>query len=320
MSLQTALPRWSIQAQGPEYGFLVPAMAGLPASLAYPLSGLRGRFNARHDRDWVSLSLGHRHVAAMAAEGYRQFLPPEVVDAALIERFETVAREEMEARALHAYGLSHFDVDIADGLARLAQRPRNRGLVLITAHLETFVLGIAALASTGERIHPVMSKVSEDPRIAPAVRAHFRLKYEGLQRHLQGGALADAETSMRHFYRALARGEIVVVLADSPPPPGATGECVPWLGTDRGLAQGALRLACRSGSLLGAFACHYLGGRRHSVSLSPLHDPSLNPQGSYAAAFEFLEQHIRRRPGRWWASHLLPLCLPCSLEKTLKAP
>jgi len=302
---------WSLRAQAPEYGWLVPALACLPAAVSYPIARWRGRWNARFDRDWVSLSLGHRHVAALAEQGYAQFLPAAQVQSAVVERFETVAREEMESRALQLHGLEHFRVDAVEALVRLAQRPRDRGLVLVTAHLETFVLGIAALASQGERIHPVMSSVSEDPRVADAVRAHFRLKYSGLQRHLQGGQLADAETSMRYFYRMLAQGDVVVVLADAPAPPGGPGVCVPWMGAQRLVAQGALRLATQSNSLLAAFACHATGARRHSVALSALTDPRSDAQGCYAQAFAFMEQHIRMRPGRWWASHLLPLFASC---------
>ena len=311
MQSPVAHPPWSLRAQGPEYGWLLPALAHMPDAISYPISRWRGRWNARWDRDWVSLSLGHRHVAALAQQGFAQFLPAEQVQAALVERFETVAREEMESRALQLHGLEHFQVDAADALAALAQRPRDRGLVLVTAHLETFVLGIAALASTGERIHPVMSSVSEDPRVASSVRTHFRLKYAGLERHLNGGRLADAETSMRYFYRVLKQGDIVVVLADAPAPPGGPGVCVPWMGVSRLVAQGALRLATQSNSMLAAFACHADHARHHHVELSVLTDPRNDPQECYAQAFAFMEQHIRMRPGRWWASHLLPFFTSC---------
>lgn len=297
--------------QAAEYGYLLPALTRMPDALSYPISRWRGRWNANLDRDWVSLSLGHRHVAALAKQGYAQFLPPGQVEGALVERFETVAREEMESRALQMHGLGHFRIDAAEALQCLAHRPKDRGLVLVTAHLETFVLGIASLASGGERIHAVMSNVSEDPRVALAVRAHFRLKYSGLERHLQGGRLADAETSMRYFYRVLAQGDVVVVLADAPAPAGGEGICVPWMGQHRLVAQGALRLATQTNSLLAAFACHATGARRHSVTLSAMMEPRSNAQACYAQAFAFMEQHIRMNPGRWWASHLLPLTIAC---------
>ncbi len=91
MSAAAALSPWSLRAQAPEYGWLVPAMARLPDALAYPMARWRGAINAHHDRDWVSLSLGHRHVAAMVEQGLAQLLPPEQVADAVVERFETGA-------------------------------------------------------------------------------------------------------------------------------------------------------------------------------------------------------------------------------------
>lgn len=303
------LPAWSLALQGPEYRWLLPAMAWLPEDIAYALARRRGRFNARHDRDWVSLGLRQRHVAGRVAEGFGMFLSPDQAQAATVERFETVAREEMESRALTRFGLSHFEVDAAQPLATLARRPRDRGIVLVTAHLETFVLGIAALGQQGEVVHTVTSTVSDDSRLHPAIRQHFALKYLGLRRHANGGDTPEAETSMRHFYRALARREAVVVLCDAPAPAGGPALQVPWLGAPRSMAQGAFRMAQATGSVLAAFACRWQGGNRHTVRMSDLLDPGLSGTHPVAEqAFRFLERCILERPGRWWASHLLPAC------------
>lgn len=311
-SATTAQPAWSLALQGPEYRWALPILSSLPTSTAYKLALWRGQFNTRHDRDWVSLGLRHRHVAAQTASGLAEWLAPEQIDALVIERFETVSREEMECRALDRFGLQWFDIDANAALERLTQRPRGRGVVLLTAHLETFVLGIAALAQCGEVIHPVMSRVSADSRLHPAVRNHFIRKYAGLQRHLNGGTLANAEDSMRHFYRALARDEAVVVLCDAPAPSGSRQLCVPWVDGRRAMAQGAMRMAQACGSAVGAFACEWRGGRRHAVHLSPLMElPALGLDQCAVHAYEFLARHIRNRPGRWWASHLLPACTPC---------
>lgn len=302
-----ALPPWSLALQGPEYRWLLPALSMLPDGLAYALASRRGRWNARHDRDWVSLGLKRRHIAARVAEGFMQFLPPVQAQAAALERFETVSREEMESRALTRLGLGHFSVDAQDALDALAMRPRDRGIVLVTAHLETFVLGIAALGLRGEVVHTMTSTVSSDPRLHPAIQAHFALKYQGLRQHANGGDTPEAETSMRHFYRALARREAVVVLCDAPAPADGPALCVPWLGARRAMAQGAFRMAQATGSMLAAFACRWQGGRRHDVRLSGLLDPRTTPMHQMAEqAFGFLQAHILQRPGRWWASHLLP--------------
>jgi hypothetical protein len=306
------LPGWSLALQGPEYDLLLPALSSLPDAIAYRIAHARGRFNARHDRDWVSLGLRHRHVAAQVAEGFGLFLPPAQARAALIERFETVSREEMETRALARLGIDHFLLDAQPALEALAQRPRDRGIVLVTAHHETFLIGIAALGLRGEVVHTVTSTVSGDPRLHPAVRRHFARKYEGLRLHGNGGGTPEVEISMRHFYRALARHEAVVVLCDAPAPPGSPALCVPWMGAHRHMAQGAFRLAEATGSLMAAFGCRWQGGRRHAVRLSALLDPKvLGMAGCALQAFGFLEAHLRERPGRWWGSHLLPACAPC---------
>jgi lauroyl/myristoyl acyltransferase len=313
-----ALPAWSLALQGPEYRWLLPALAALPDAIAYRAARARGRFNARHDRDWVSLGLRQRYIAGEVVRGCAMFVPPKQVAAVVRERFETVSREEVEVRALGVRGLAHFDIDARDALAALARRPRDRGIVLVTSHHETFVLGIAALAMRGEVIHPVKSLVTADPRLHPAVRDHFELKYAGLQRHLNGGELAPAETSIRHFYRALARHEAMVMLVDAPAPPGGPSVVVPWLGARRHLAQGAFRIAERSGSLLAAFGCRWHGGRRHTVSLSKIVDArELGAQRAAAHAFAFLEHGILELPGRWWASHLLPACRAAAVGAVL---
>lgn len=306
------LPSWSLALQGPEYGLLLPASVKLPRSLAYRLAKLRGRFNARYDRDWVSLGLRHRHVVEQAIQGLSQFVPQDLVYSTLVERFETVAREEMEAQALASYGLSYFAIDAETAQAKIAQRPKGRGLVLITAHLETMILGIASLAQAGGPTHFATSMVSSHPQLHNSIKEHFQTKYDGLQKLCTGGGFAPIESGLRYFYKALKRGDMVVVLADSPAPPNSPGFCLPWLGKHRLLAQGALRMAEQTNSLVAAFTCRWNGGNHHSVFLSDIFD--LQIQGSERVArncFAFLESKILERPGRWWASHLLPAYSTC---------
>ena len=300
---------WSLRIQEAEYSALLPTLARIPTALGYAVARWRGRFNARFDRDWVSLALGHRHVADLSAAGYAEFLPPPRVAAAVVERFETASREEYESRLLERRGLGAFRVDAGAALSQLAARPRDRGLVLVTSHYETFILGIAALASRGERIHPMMSTISADPRLTHGVRNHFVAKYAGLERHLSGGRLANAENSMRHLYRVLRDREIVVVIADAPGTMDA-GVPVPWFNGRRWMAQGALRLAQATGSAMAAFMCTHQSGVCHEVKLSEVESEVDGLRGlqAYNRLYAFMERHIRGRPGRWWASHLLTSC------------
>lgn len=313
MTAAQPLPSWSRALQGPEYRWFLSASTKLPRPLAYGLAKLRGRFNARHDRDWASLGLGHRHVVDQTIQGLRQFLPEPLVYPTLIERFETVAREEMEARALAAYGVDFFSIKASIAEESIAARPRNRGMVLITAHMETFILGIACLAQAGGTTHLVISEVSSHPQLHPAIREHFQTKYRGLQLHFNGGQFAPVESGLRHFYKALGRGDMVIVLADSPALPNSPGFCLPWLGQHRVLAQGALRMAEQTNSLVAAFTCRWNGGNQHAVSLSNFFDAQeIGMQNVAKECFSFLERRILERPGRWWASHLLPAYRVCS--------
>ena len=313
MTAAQPLPSWSRALQGPEYRWLLSASTKLPRPLAYGLAKLRGRFNARHDRDWASLGLGHRHVVEQTIQGLRQFLPEPLVHPTLMERFETVAREEMEAQALAAYGLDFFSMEAGIAEESIAARPRNRGMVVVTAHIETLILGIASLARAGGATHFVTSQVSSHPQLHPAIREHFQTKYRGLQLLCNGGQFAPVESGLRHFYRALGRGDMVVVLADSPALPSSPGFCLPWLGEHRVLSQGALRMADQTNSLVAAFTCRWNGENRHSVFLSEFFDTQeIGIQNAAGGCYSFLERKILERPGRWWASHLLPAYRLCS--------
>ena len=309
--------RFSRWLQGWEFEGLVPALAALAAwpgllgapgrRAAYALADARGRVNARFDRDWVSLALQRPHVSAMTRAALAALLPAGApIEPALRERYQTLAREEFETRLLARRGLAPFALQADAAMQQLAERPAGCGLLLLTAHFETFMLGVAQLAAQGERVHLVISRVSSDPRLHPAIRAHFAKKYAGIERLLHGGRLLEIEDHQRHYYRALKAGEVVVILADAPALSPEAGVWLPWMGQTRAVAQGALRLAASTGSALGGFACHHLGGHRHALALSPLFPPGPGLEQAHEQVFAFLERHIRQAPARWWGMHLLP--------------
>lgn len=298
--------RW---LQGPEYDFFLPALGQLPQRLAYALAHGRGRINARHDRDWVSLAHAQPHVAEQTRRALAELVPADQVEGALRERYRTLAREEFETRLLARRGLAAFDVQSDAALDALAQRPAGCGLLLLTAHFDNYLLGVAALAARGERVHLAVSDVVSDPRLHPAIRRHFELKYAGAQQLLNGGRIWRIEQHTRHCYRALKAGEVVVMLTDAPALSPEAGVWLPWLGRRRAVAQGALRMAAGTGCALGGVICRHLGGRRHALELSPLHPPAADEaalEADHAVVFAFLEQHIRQALGHWWGMHLLP--------------
>jgi len=291
-----------------DFAWLLPALARLPLPLAYGLSALRGRLNAATGRDWRSVALGLRHIRRQSLAAYALLPgPPAAIDTRrwTAQRFATEARDELEAQLVAANRLGELQCAVAAAdLAMLAQ-PRGRGLVLLTPHFDSFYLGIAFLArATGGRFNSMASAVTRDPRVDPAVSRHFEHKYRGLERCINGGSVPDMEDGLRPFYRMLQAHETLVVLADAPVLPGGAAMEVDFLGRRRRLAGGALRLAQRSGSDLGAFVCRALAAGRYQIEMCRI-GPASDPE-TLERAYRFLGDAILAQPGRWWAADLLP--------------
>jgi lauroyl/myristoyl acyltransferase len=291
-----------------DYRWFLPAIARLPLPLAYALSGLRGRFNAAMGRDWRSVALQTRHIQRQSLAGYA-LLPgaSSVVERTqwCRERFETEARDELEARLVAARRLHELSCRFVPAGAELVCAGRTRGLVLLTPHFDSFYLGIAFLAqASGGRVNSMSSAVTQDPRVDPAVSRHFDRKYRGLEQYLNGGLVPDIEAGLRPFYRMLVNHETLVVLGDAPVLPNGAAMTADFLGGPRVLAGGALRLAQRTGSDLGGFVCRCLGAGRYELEMCPI-GPAGDPQ-TVARVYRFLSEQILAAPGLWWAADLLP--------------
>jgi lauroyl/myristoyl acyltransferase/2-polyprenyl-3-methyl-5-hydroxy-6-metoxy-1,4-benzoquinol methylase len=290
-----------------DFRVVLPWLGRLPKALGEPLSLWRGRWRAALQADWRSVALGRRHVGERSLQAYRD-LAPDADDvqrlAWLRRRFATEARDEFEARWVALGRTSDLGCRFAPPDSPATLRARTRGLVLLTAHHESFILGIVFLARSGVPVNAMKSTVTHDPRVARAVSRHFEAKYAGLERHLNGGRLVDIEAGVRPIYRMLERGEVVVVLADAPVLPNGARVEVPFLGASRALAGGAVRIAEKTGSDLGAFVCATSGPRRYTVTMSAI-GPARD-RATVETAYGFLSDAILRDPGGWWAADLLP--------------
>ena len=290
-----------------DFDHLLPWLGRLPMGVGDALAEWRGRVRGALQADWRSLALGHRHIGSRSLHAYSELAPDadEVQRQAwLRQRFAAEARDEFEARWVAEGRCADLQCRFVPPGTTEELGERGRGRVLLTAHYESFILGIVFLARSGARINAMKSTVTHDPRVARAVSAHFEAKYAGLERHLNGGRLVDIEAGVRPIYRMLERGETVIVLADAPVLPQGARLEVPFLGATRPLAGGAVRIAEKTGSDIGAFVCTRSGPRRYTVALSPI-----GPAGDRAtvdAAYGFLSAAILRDPGGWWAADLLP--------------
>lgn len=301
------IARWLRRWHAFDFGVLLPWLGRLPPHLGEPLARWRGRWLAATRADWRSVALGHRHVAARTLQAFRELAPAageRQLQAWLQQRYEAEARDEFEARWVAEGHTQALGCRVAPAGATRALVARPRGLVLLTAHYHSFILGIVFLARSGARVNAIKSTVTHDPRVEPAVSKHFEAKYAGLERHLNGGRLVDIEAGVRPIYRMLERGEVVVVLADAPVLPNGARVEVPFLGERRALAGGAVRIARHTGSDLGAFVCTASGPRQYTLALSAI-GPA-RERASVETAYGFLSEAILRDPGGWWAADLLP--------------
>ncbi len=299
-----------------DFAWFLPFIARLPLPLAYALARLRGRVNAATGRDWRSVALGFRHIRRQSLTGYAM-LPGSHTEIGRLQwcgqRFKTEARDEFEAWLVAARRLDELQCQFIPADAALKCTKRPRGLVLLTPHFDSFYLGIAFLAqATGDRFNSMSSAVARDPRVDPAVSRHFDSKYRGLERYLNGGKVLDMELGLRPFYRMLEHHDTLVVLADAPVLPNGAAMTVDFLGAQRQIAAGALRLAQRNDCDLGGYVCLCTGPGRYTLELCEI--GSANDPATVARIYQFFSDHILAEPGRWWAADLLPAMPPVQPE------
>ena len=298
-----------------DFAWLLPCLAQLPLGWAFWLGHQRGLFNARTGRDWRSMALGMRHIRRQSVAGFR--LLPLAADQIQLkawsdERFVVEARDELEARLVAAGRVSELacrSVNADGGSFVEVAAGRSRGLLLLTPHFDSFFVGVAFAARAGAKVNLMSSAVTHDPRVDPAVQAHFSAKYRGLEPWLNGGQVLDMEQGIRPFYRMLERGETLVVLGDAPVSPNGASATVDFLGAKRLIAGGALRLAQKADCDIGGYVCrmerpgHYV---MEWCEPGPANDPA-----TIQRVYALFTQAILSTPGRWWASDLLPAMPPC---------
>ncbi len=297
-----------------DFAWLLPWVASLPLGLAYALAQLRGRVNALSGRDWRSVALGFRHIRSQSLVGYR-LLPGAASEQERQTwrntRFVVEARDEFEAQLIAAGRVGELACQFVPRIAATVCQQPKRGLVLLTPHFDSFFLGVAFLARCGAKVNLMSSAVTHDARVDAVVQQHFTQKYRGLEAYLNGGQVLDMESGLRPFYRMLERGEALVLLGDAPVLPNGVSMTVDFLGAQRVIAGGALRLAQHTHSDLGGYVCRYLGPGRYELEICEI-GPANSPE-TVARVYAFFSEQILAQPGLWWAADLLPNMPPAAL-------
>lgn len=299
------------KAQGPEHRRLLPWLARLPLPLAFALAGLRDRLNSLLRRDWRSMALGNPHVARQSRLALQMMAPqatPGQLDQWVRGRFQTESRCDFEAYLVNQRRVAEMHCTVAqpDTLAQLRQG-NGKGLLLLIPHFDSFHLGTAflgqAMAGSQRPIHCMSSAVFEDPRVHKAAQDYINGKYQLIAPYLNGGTVMHLENGLRPFYRALDQGDILLVLADSPPLPNGVTMDVRFLHARRLLAGGAIKMARRYNSDIAGFVCLRTGTGEYRLEFSRI--LPVNDDGAVDEVYDFLSQRIMDHPERWCAADLL---------------
>ena len=295
--------RWHLQAF--DYGMVLPIMARLPIKLAAKASQIRGIFNAWSGRDWAELSVGFPYIKERTQKAADRLWPNSDAHQIAVERYISIAREEWHASVIQANRLPRLRLHLDELKKTLSKRDKERGLVVLTAHFDSFIVGMVGLGLCGERVSVTTSNVYQNHLVHPSVTQFFDAKYRSAEKFFQGGAgFVIVEKAMRHFYRALRRKETVVVVADAPSSDRGKGLWVSWFGQDCLLAEGGVRLAQETGSQICAMVCL----TQADGSIQWLCSDILDPQEDHLFVnklYQFIESQILKHPGSWWAAHLL---------------
>lgn len=299
---------WALLCRWHRLDFLVvlPVLGKLPLWLAFPLARCRGYINAWLGKDWRSMAIGFRHIHHQTWLSYKQIMPnaPDwQIKNLRTQRYIAEAQDEYDARLLDQHRLNELRCTITPLNWDKNYATSDRGLLMLTPHYESFVMGIAFLARAGHKVNAMSSAVTHDPRVDAAIQTHFDKKYRGLEYYLNGGQVLDMELGMRPFYTMLESGEILVMLADAPLLPNGVGARVDFLGQSRLIAGGALRLATKTQSAMGGFICQTRATGCYEMQIYP--PSNVSNTHDLDAIYQFFSKVIIRNPGGWWAADLL---------------
>jgi lauroyl/myristoyl acyltransferase len=295
--------------QAIDYGYLLPALARMPLGLGEALSRVRGGIQAIFDYDWRSMALGRRYVRERTYQAMRMIQPLAGRRAwirSTLNRFVHNSREEWQACVFQKEVMLRIArKSRVEGLQDLLRFQRQgRGLVMVSAHWDSFCIGMVLLGMNGFRTHVINTSMIEDPRIHPVVRSFFDRKYRAME-HLMRGKMVYHQVNLPFFYDALRRGELVTLLGDIP---GSKSTVfIPFLGSRFRMPLGAWKMAKETGSALGAFVCLNQAPETYRVICLPpkeIHPES--PRKTLEPVYEFLEHWIRWAPERWVSADLLP--------------
>ena len=189
-------------------------------------------------------------------------------------------------------------IDRVDGEdAYRALRARGRGAVLVTAHMGSFEVGLAALTRVERRVHVVFKRDASGP--FESMRTRMRRRIGVVEAPVDDGL--GTWTALRE---ALANADVVVMQGDRAHP-GQRTTVVPFLHGHLRVPTGPVRLARLAGTpIIPVFTVRLPSGR-FLVSLHPAIDPGTAHDGpdstdpAILAVARSIEIMVAAYPTQW---------------------
>ncbi len=193
-------------------------------------------------------------------------------------------RQQLAARVSSIAGTEHY----------LAARAEHRGAVLVTAHMGSFEVGLAALPVEEKAIHVVFKR----DRLSGFERLRLQLR---TQLNVTEAAIDDGWSVWLRLRDALMNNEVVAVQGDRVMP-GQKGLCAQMSGGRMLLPTGPFKLALSAGSPVIPIFSNRTSDGRISISIHPPIQVTADQDGIERAVKEFakiLERAITTAPRQW---------------------
>ncbi len=292
------------------YQWLLPLMSHLPVFFGEKFSWLRGLVNGILDLEWRSIAMNSKFVKTGTYHALDKIVPqssPLKKRFLTYQRFISFSREELDAAMFPHRNIKQlFDKSHIYNFASWQQTIQSgTGLVVLCCHYDCFTMGMVMLGMKGIKVNAMSSSI-DDPRVSEEVKNFYDKKYRGMEKYFNGGQIIDIEDNLRFFYNALHNNEIVFILADLP----ATGKdaspqiIAPFIDNHYHMAPGPFRLAQKTHSKMAAFYCLNQGSGQYHIYCSDVYDIK-DISHTVSQLYTFLQQPIKKYPGRWWTSELM---------------
>lgn len=188
-------------------------------------------------------------------------------------------------------------IERIDGHERwLAARADRRGAIVVTAHMGSFEVGLAALLQYESRLHVVFRR---DPfGMFEKSRAELRQRLGVIE-----ACVDDGLRTWVRLREALEADEVVLIQGDRVLP-GQKGAPMPFLNGHMLLPTGPVKLAQASGApIVPVFSIRRPDDRLRVIVDEPIRIQQLGPDATMARLAAVIERYVREYPEQWLMIH-----------------